>query len=104
MKMLHSNCLSTALVSCDLTGTTSAFCHARATQTIFVKGPLPSKDMKWMDVPITTMSPEPAKTAESLIVYYKWLNPAVTIFSFVFLFCLIYFTLLRFCFVSSLSI
>ncbi|KAJ5110895.1 hypothetical protein N7532_001430, partial [Penicillium argentinense] len=51
---------NTASISCDVSGTTSAFCHAK--ETIFVKGTLAPKDLNWMDVPMATMRPNPDNT------------------------------------------
>jgi hypothetical protein len=46
---------TTALVSCDISGTSYAFCHAR--KTISVQGTLAAKDLKWMTTPVTDMRP-----------------------------------------------
>lgn len=59
---------STALVSCEVIGTTFAFCRAK--ETISVQGTLAQKDLNWMDIPLTetsaptssTQTAEPVKT------------------------------------------
>lgn len=55
--------LSTALVSCDISGTSYAFCHAK--ETISKQGTLAAKDLNWMDIPVTDMPPLPTSTAPS---------------------------------------
>jgi hypothetical protein len=98
---------STASISCDVSGTTSAFCHAK--ETIFVKGTLAPKDLNWMDVPMATMSPNSDSTNaigtfEGSAGWYIFANPSIAICSFLILLYFVYFALLRFCYVSSLSI
>lgn len=48
------SCDRTASVSCDVEGSTYAFCHAKY-GTINVQGTLAPKDLNWMQVPITTL-------------------------------------------------
>ncbi|KAJ5240377.1 uncharacterized protein N7469_001968 [Penicillium citrinum] len=42
---------NTASVSCAIEGTTYASCHAK--ETITVQGTLASKDLNWMQIPLT---------------------------------------------------
>lgn len=51
---------STALVSCEIVGTSFAFCRAK--ETIYVQGTLAPKDLNWMDIPLTEASSPSSST------------------------------------------
>ncbi|KAJ6123315.1 hypothetical protein N7512_005780 [Penicillium capsulatum] len=66
---------NTASVSCDVVGTTYAYCHAQE-KTVSIQGTLAPNDLNWMNVPVTEYEHTPTPTQLSTLAS-KYTGPPV---------------------------